>query len=98
MTEMLNKEFSRKSFVKGGGALIVGFSRRRRRRSPARRRRPTARSRRNGPSDLGPVDSLIAIHADNTASVKTGRVELGQGSNTGLMMIAAEELDMDMSR
>ena len=26
MTEMLNKEFSRKTFVKGGGALIVGFS------------------------------------------------------------------------
>ena len=26
MTEMLNKEFSRKSFVKGGGAMIVGFS------------------------------------------------------------------------
>ena len=25
MTEMLKKEFSRKSFVKGGGALIVGF-------------------------------------------------------------------------
>ena len=26
MTEILNKEFSRKSFVKGGGAMIVGFS------------------------------------------------------------------------
>ena len=26
MTEMLNKEFSRKTFVKGGGALIVGYS------------------------------------------------------------------------
>ena len=26
MTEILNKEFSRKSFLKGGGALIVGFS------------------------------------------------------------------------
>ena len=26
MTEMLNKEFSRRSFVKGGGALVVGFS------------------------------------------------------------------------
>ena len=26
MTEMLNKEFSRKTFVKGGGALIVGMS------------------------------------------------------------------------
>ena len=26
MTEMLNKEFSRKTFVKGGGALIVGLA------------------------------------------------------------------------
>ena len=26
MTEMLNKEFSRKSFLKGGGAMVVGFS------------------------------------------------------------------------
>ena len=25
MTEMLSKEFSRKSFVKGGGAMIVGL-------------------------------------------------------------------------
>ena len=25
MTEMLKKEFSRRSFVKGGGALVVGF-------------------------------------------------------------------------
>ena len=25
MTEMLNKEFSRKSFLKGGGALFVGL-------------------------------------------------------------------------
>ena len=26
MTEMLSKEFSRQSFLKGGGALVVGFS------------------------------------------------------------------------
>ena len=26
MTEILNKEFSRTSFLKGGGAMIVGFS------------------------------------------------------------------------
>ena len=26
MTEMLKKEFSRKTFVKGGGALFVGMS------------------------------------------------------------------------
>ncbi len=26
MTEMLKKEFSRKTFVKGSGGLVVGFS------------------------------------------------------------------------
>ncbi len=26
MTEMLKKEFSRKAFLKGGGAMVVGFS------------------------------------------------------------------------
>ena len=47
MTEMLNKEFSRKTFVKGGGAMIVGFSA-----GAARRRRRTAtrRSRSAGPA------------------------------------------------
>src|SRR4029077_16690455 len=44
------------------------------------------------------LDSWIAIHSDGTASVKLGRVELGQGAMTGLLMIAAEELDLDMSQ
>ena len=48
--------------------------------------------------DLGQVDSFVAIHANNTASIKTGRVEIGQGSTTGLLLLAAEELDMDMSQ
>ena len=26
MTELLSKEFSRRSFLKGGGAMVVGFS------------------------------------------------------------------------
>ena len=33
-----------------------------------------------------------------TASIKLGMIELGQGSTTGLLMIAAEELNMDMSQ
>jgi hypothetical protein len=45
--------------------------------------------RSNGPPDLGQVDSFIAIHADNTASIKTGRVEIGQGATTGLLILAA---------
>jgi CO/xanthine dehydrogenase Mo-binding subunit len=51
-----------------------------------------------GPLDLNQVDSFIAIHADNTASVYSGRVDLGQGTPTGLLMILGEELDMDLSQ
>jgi CO/xanthine dehydrogenase Mo-binding subunit len=97
MTEVLNKEFSRKSFVKGGGAMLVGFSV-----AGAglagKAQAADSPFASNGPPDPQTVDAFIAIHADNTASIKTGRVELGQGSNTGLLMIAAEELDMDVSQ
>src|SRR6266576_2319437 len=36
-----------------------------------------------GPFDPFQVDTWIAVHADNTVSVKSGRIELGQGSATG---------------
>ena len=51
-----------------------------------------------GPPDPNQVDTWIAVHADNTASVYTGRVEMGQGSLNGLLMIAGEELDMELSQ
>ena len=73
MTEMLKREFSRKTFVKGGGAMIVGLSavgagiagKAQGAESPFAS---------NGPFDLQAVDTFIAIHADNTGSVKSGRV------------------------
>ena len=74
MTEILNKEFSRKAFVKGGGALIVGFSvagAGARRRRPRRRPRTIQRTR----LDPGPLDHDAdrlrgsVIHADNTATM-----------------------------
>ena len=93
MTEMLNKEFSRKTFVKGGGALVVGFS------ALGAAGGTVARAAEdpyasNGPFDQTSIDSWLIIHADNTASVKLGKVEMGQGTPTALLMIAAEELDM----
>ena len=51
-----------------------------------------------GPFDQTAVDSWLIIHADNTASVKIGKVEMGQGTPTALLMIAAEELDMGFSQ
>jgi nicotinate dehydrogenase subunit B len=97
MTGFLHeKEFSRKSFVKGGGALIVGLSvAGTAGKAAAAGVDPFASS---GPADPNSVDSFLIIHGDNTASLNSGRINLGQGSIMGLMLIAAEELDMDISQ
>jgi nicotinate dehydrogenase subunit B len=96
MTGFLHeKEFSRKTFVKGGGALIVGFSLA----GFATRAAKAADSpyASNG-VDQYSIDSWITIHADNTATIKSGGIKQGTGSDTGLLMIAGEELNMDMSQ
>jgi CO/xanthine dehydrogenase Mo-binding subunit len=100
MTGFLHeRELSRKSFLKGGGALVVGFSvagaALAGRASGAADPHPFTSF---GPADSSLIDSWLVINADNTASVKLGKVELGQGSMTGLLMVAAEELSMDMSQ
>ena len=100
MTGFLHeKEFSRKTFVKTGGALIVGFSTLGALLGAKAAKAAAGSSYDSfGPYDSQQIDSWLAIHADNTASVKLGMVELGQGSTTGLLMIAAEELNMDMNQ
>jgi len=99
MTGLLHeRELSRKTFLAGGGALIVGFSV-----AGAGVGAKVARAAEdpfasNGPYDQRQLDSWLVIHADNTASLKLGKVELGQGLMTGLLMVAAEELDMDLGQ
>src|SRR4029079_3614407 len=93
------RELSRKTLLKGGGALLITFST-----LGATLGAKAASAAGNGPFDsFGPydsqqLDSWIAVHADNTASIKLGMIELGQGSTTGLLMIAAEELNMDLGQ
>ncbi len=87
--------------MKGGGALVVGFS--------------LAGSALAGKAAAGPpvgvvpspatynpdatkVDSFLRINPDNTVNVLTSQVEIGNGITTGFNMIVAEELDMDMSQ
>jgi CO/xanthine dehydrogenase Mo-binding subunit len=100
MTGLLQeKEFSRKSFLKGGGALIVGFS-------LAGAGLAGNASASGGdlspygsnPIDHNQIDSWIVINADNTASVKSGAIFQGTGSPNGILMIAADELDMDFDQ
>src|SRR6185503_304951 len=59
---------------------------------------PDARVPLAGPPDPNAVDSWLAVHADNTATVFFGKCELGQGNTTGLLQIVGEELDLDMGQ
>jgi nicotinate dehydrogenase subunit B len=98
MTEILtDKGFTRRSFLKGSGALVVGFSLA----GSTVAGKATAAATRGdvaGPPDPNRIDSWLQINADNTATVYVGKVELGQGSPTALLQIAAEELDLDFSQ
>ena len=84
----------RREFLKTGGALVIGFSLR----DSVLAQVPAARGTVAGPPDAKQIDTWIAIHADNTATVYIGFAELGQGASTALPMVAAEELDLNMSQ
>ena len=86
----------RRDFLKAGGALVVGFQLRDA--LLAQDNGAPARGTVAGPPDPKQVDTWLAIHADNTATVYIGFAELGQGNSTALLQVAAEELDMDMSQ
>jgi CO/xanthine dehydrogenase Mo-binding subunit len=85
-------ELSRRAFVKGGGALVVGFG------LAAHAVAAEGATGASGEPDLASADSFLAVHADGTVSLLTGRVELGQGTTTGLLLIAAEELDVALAQ
>lgn len=85
----------RRDFLKAGGALVVGFHLRS---AFAQDSSAPARGSVAGPPDPKQIDTWLAVHADNTATVYVGFAELGQGNSTALLQVAAEELDMDMSQ
>jgi nicotinate dehydrogenase subunit B len=81
----------RRRLLAGGGALVAGLS-----------LAPLLRAAQPGPqvpgADAAEVDTWLAIHADNTATLYIGFAELGQGATTALLQVAAEELDLDMEQ
>lgn len=83
-------DLARRDFLKAGGSLVVGFS--------LGQIVLAQRGAVAGPPDPKMIDTWLAIHADNTATVYIGFAELGQGCSTALPQIAAEELDLDMSQ
>jgi nicotinate dehydrogenase subunit B len=95
---MTDDHFGRKTFLKGGGALIVGFSMA----GSALAANGNTPFASRGPQDYLPdltqVDSWITLNADNTVTVTHGETELGHGTPTGILQIVAEEMDMNMSQ
>src|SRR5262245_60944075 len=68
---------SRREFLKAGGALVIGLNLR----ETLVGQQPAAGVR---TLDLRQIDTWLAIHADNTATVYIGFAELGQGASTAL--------------
>jgi nicotinate dehydrogenase subunit B len=89
--------FPRRDFLKSGGALVIGFSLGEAL-SGQSQLDVVGRTAVPGPPDAKQIDTWLAIHADNTATIFIGFAELGQGNSTALLQVAAEELDMDMSQ
>jgi nicotinate dehydrogenase subunit B len=89
--------FPRREFLKTGGALVIALSLRGAI-AEAQAPQDAVRGSVAGPPDPKQIDTWLAIHSDNTATVYVGYVELGQGSTTSLLQVSAEELDLDMSQ
>lgn len=90
-------KFPRRDLLKSGGALVIGFGLRDAMLGQSHLD-ITPRTGVPGPPDAKQIDTWLAIHADNTATVFIGFAELGQGNSTALLQFAAEELDFDMSQ
>ena len=88
--------FPRRDLLKAGGVLLIGVTIG----GAARAQEAEGVAVALGPDQPDPksLDTWIAIHADNTATIFIGFVELGQGCSTALLQLAAEELDLDMSQ
>jgi nicotinate dehydrogenase subunit B len=87
---------SRRAFTQGMGGIVLAFSM-----APAGALAQAAPPAARLPGSLNNnrmLDAWIRINADGTATVFTGKVELGQGILTALAQIAAEELDLPLTR
>jgi isoquinoline 1-oxidoreductase beta subunit len=87
--------FSRRSVLVGGAALVVAFHF-----SKFAQAQSGAAQAFRPATDAAPFapNAFIRIGADNTVTVICKHLEMGQGPHTGLTTIIAEELDADWSQ
>src|SRR4051794_15421807 len=92
-----NSTISRRDILRSGSALIVAFAM-----GPVVRRgkaQATGEAKYLGkPVDGTEVDSFLAIHPDGSATVFTGKVDLGTGLRIAVRQMAAEELGLPIGK
>ncbi|MDE1994063.1 MAG: xanthine dehydrogenase family protein molybdopterin-binding subunit [Rhizobiaceae bacterium] len=85
-------DITRRGFLAGSGALVVGFT------IPletyAQETAGNQKKLQGSLADTPSLDAWIKIDADSSITVFTGKAELGQGTKTSLRQIAAEELEV----
>jgi len=86
----------RREFLKISGAVVVGIGVGNI--APGQAQGGLQRGLVSGPPDPAAIDSYLAVHANNTASIYLGYVDLGQGGPTALCQVAADELDLDFTQ
>src|SRR5215469_4468251 len=90
----MRAQISRRALLQAGGALVVRFA-------PFTVGSPgRAQSADGQPKPLDPkeVDSFLAIHADGSVTVYTGKVDVGTGLRIAVRQMAAEELGVSVER
>ena len=84
--------FSRRDFLKGTGALIVGFS------AAGTPRQLAAQNPAPRVAPLDQVDSWIAVAQDGSVTAYSGKCDFGQGFGTVQVQLVAEELSVPLDR
>jgi len=82
--------FDRRTFLQAGGILAIGFS------MSATAGANTLHAPKSVAKEA--VDSWLTISPDNKVTIFVGKVDLGTGSRTALMQLAADELDVSFGR
>lgn len=96
---MRPNRMTRRTFLKAGGAVVVAMGL-----GPLRDGYLAAQTAASADRFLGKtvatdaVDGFLAIHADGTVTLFTGKVDLGTGARAALRQMAAEELDVPVGR
>ena len=85
----------RRGFLQGSGGLFIAFSLFGRAEAAEA---PQKIGTVHAPPPAGRLYAWLAVHPDNTATLFTGKVDVGTGTKTALAQIAAEELDFPVDR